>query len=808
MHDATLVNPTLPNSAAPGKSPRPRIVLFDNGRQAIRTVGLVIVLLSVFVSSGSFLIMTGATDIEPTPEIWTAIWVVNGLLVLSVVALVMTEATLLIQARLRGQAGAGLQVRMVAMFAMVAAVPALLVAVVAMISLNQGLDQWFSERTRTIVESSRLVARSYMLEHSQVLRDDIIWVATELEQARGTFETDRVKFQRILTALAVTRSLPFTSLISADGDTLMKAQINAPGTAPRVPDGLTKGVREGAPTEISPGRTNLVGSVVKLRGYDNTYLFVARPVDPEVLEFTRLTDQNITEYRQYESNRLVFQITFTLMYVGLALVLLLAAVWIGIALANRFVDPIRNLMIASSRVSDGDLDVRVPVQEGRGDLRDLSNQFNTMTQQLKSQRLAIVEASETNEKRRQFTEAVVEGVSAGIVGLDPFGTITLVNARAAEMVGRDEISLVGERIDEVIPALSPVIERAKSSRRGQIRDQIEIGSGPDYRTYQVQLTREGTMTESKGFVVTLDDITDLLSAQRTGAWADVARRIAHEIKNPLTPIQLSAERLRRRYATKLADDFEVFDKCINTIIRQVGDIGRMVDEFSSFARMPEARLEKGDLTDSVRQAVFLESVRLPEVAIRMELPEQPIFAWFDNRLISQVLTNLIKNAVEAIEGAGLEAIKNPVIVVEAKPEGDMVRVSISDNGKGWPKENRHRLLEPYVTTREKGTGLGLAIVAKIIEQHGGKVDLVDAEPDENGREGACFTFTLPLRQDGDEPEDGEPAAPGAPTRAEQAAAEARADLNKRTEVSEAGGATPEGGQQEEPQLQMQAVENT
>ncbi|WP_299637312.1 HAMP domain-containing protein, partial [Devosia sp.] len=555
----------------------------DTGRKAIRTIGLIIVLLSVFVSSGSFLIMTGATDIEPTPEVWTIIWIVNGLLVLSVIALVLTEATLLIQARVQGQAGAGLQVRMVAMFATVAAVPALLVAVVAMISLNQGLDQWFSERTRTMVESSRLVARSYMLEHSQVLRDDIIWVATELEQARGTFEADRTKFQRILTALAVTRSLPFTSLISADGDTLMKAQINAPGTAPRVPEGLTQGVIEGRPTEIAPGRTNLVGSVVKLRGYDNTYLFVARPVDPEVLEFTRLTDENITEYRNYESNRLVFQITFTLMYVGLALVLLLAAVWIGIALANRFVDPIRNLMIASSRVSDGDLDVRVPVQQGRGDLRDLSSRFNTMTQQLKTQRVALVEANETNEKRRQFTEAVVEGVSAGIVGLDPFGAITLVNLRAAEMLGTDEISLVGKRIDEVVPALSPVIERAKSARRGTIRDQIEIGSGPDYRTYQVQLTREGTMTESKGFVVTLDDITDLLSAQRTGAWADVARRIAHEIKNPLTPIQLSAERLQRKFRKGVAaEDLEIFDRCTDTIVRQVGDIGRMVDEFSAF----------------------------------------------------------------------------------------------------------------------------------------------------------------------------------------------------------------------------------
>ncbi|WP_055049123.1 sensor histidine kinase NtrY-like [Devosia sp. A16] len=797
MHDATLTGDAPPESIPAPAAARTRPLLFgDVGRKAIRTIGLIIVLLSVFVSSGSFLIMTGATDIEPTPEVWTIIWIINGLLVLSVIALVLTEATLLVQARVQGQAGAGLQVRMVAMFATVAAVPALLVAVVAMISLNQGLDQWFSERTRTMVESSRLVARSYLLEHSQVLRDDIIWVANELEQARGTFETDRIKFQRILTALAVTRSLPFTSLISADGDTLMKAQINAPGTAPRVPEGLTEGVVEGIPTEIHPGRTNLVGSVVKLRGYENTYLFVARPVDPEVLEFTRLTDQNITEYRNYASNRLVFQITFTLMYIGMALVLLLAAVWIGIALANRFVDPIRNLMIASSRVSDGDLDVRVPVQEGRGDLRDLTNRFNTMTQQLKTQRVALLEANETNEKRRQFTEAVVEGVSAGIVGLDPFGAITLVNLRAAEMFGADEISLVGKRIEDVIPALGPVIERAKSARRGTVRDQIEIGSGPDYRTYQVQLTREGTITESKGFVVTLDDITDLLSAQRTGAWADVARRIAHEIKNPLTPIQLSAERLRRRYASKLADDFDVFDKCVNTIIRQVGDIGRMVDEFSSFARMPEARLEKGNLTESIRQAVFLESVRLPEVTINMKLPEAPIIAWFDNRLISQVLTNLIKNAVEAIEGAGLEGIKNPVITVEAGAEGDMVRLSISDNGKGWPKENRHRLLEPYVTTREKGTGLGLAIVAKIIEQHGGKVDLIDAEPDESGRIGACFTFTLPRNRPG-ETDDGEPAA--SPTGAEQQTATA-------TTNDAAGGADPEGGQQEEPQLQ--AVDNT
>ncbi|RYE10278.1 MAG: PAS domain-containing sensor histidine kinase [Hyphomicrobiales bacterium] len=744
MSDTALANASFPEGREEGPPPPSATLFSERGRKAIRGVGLTVVLLSVLVASGSFLIMTGLTNIEPTPEIWTIIWIANGVLVLLVIALVITEAMLLIQSRFLGQAGSGLQLRMVGMFAGAAALPAIIVAVVATISLNQGLDQWFSERTKTMVESSRLVARSYMLEHAQVLRDDIIWVAGELEQARGSFETDRVQFQRILTALAVTRSVPFATLVSSDGDTLMRAQINAQNVSPQLPDGVFPHVTEGTPTLISPGDTQLVGAIVKLRGYDDTYLFVARPVNPEVLEFMRLTDENVTEYRQYESNRLVFQITFTIMYLGVALVLLLAALWIGIALANRFVDPIRNLMIASNRVSEGDLDVQVPVQPGRGDLRDLSNRFNTMTRQLKTQHVALVQANETNEKRRQFTEAVVEGVSAGIVGLDAFGAITLFNARATEMLGHDELSVVGKQLGEVVPALGVIVDRAKSSRRGQIRDQIEIGSGPDYRTYQVQLTREGTMAESKGYVITLDDITDLLSAQRTGAWADVARRIAHEIKNPLTPIQLSAERLRRRYASKLEGDFEVFDKSINTILRQVGDIGRMVDEFSSFARMPEAKPARADLSDTVRNSVFLESVRLPDLQIRIDMPEQPIVAFFDQRLISQVLTNLIKNATEAIEGAGIEAIKDPVIVVNVHEEGDKARISISDNGKGWPKENRQRLLEPYITTRDKGTGLGLAIVARIVEQHGGTVELIDAEPDEAGRVGACFTFTLPL----------------------------------------------------------------
>ncbi|KQN74086.1 PAS domain-containing sensor histidine kinase [Devosia sp. Leaf64] len=722
-----------------------RSLFSGEGNGPLRVLGFLVVFASVLMSSVSFLILSGTTNIEPSAEVWTIIWVVTGLLVLLVLALVVTEAVLLFQARMQKQPGSALQVRMVAMFAVVAGIPAILVAIVATIALNQGLDQWFSDRTRSMVESSRLVARSYMLEHAQVLRDDIIWVASELEQSHSTYLADRQRFERILTALAVTRSLPFSSLLDSNGNEIMRAQISVGGSYPKPPAGVTEGVVEGIPTQIAPGSTQFVGSIIKLRGYDNVFLFVARPVDAEVLQYMRLTDDNITEYRQYASNRLVFQITFTIMYVGLVVVLLLSALWIGIALANRFVDPIRNLMIASRRVSGGDLDVRVPVQEGRGDLRDLSNGFNRMTQQLKTQREELLMANEVNEKRRQFTEAVVEGVSAGIIGLDPFGAVTLANARACEMLGHSEIEMMGERMEDILPEIAQAIDKAKSARRGQVRDQIQLGNETNRRIYQIQLTREGSITESKGYVLTFDDITELESAQRTSAWADVARRIAHEIKNPLTPIQLSAERLRRRYGAKLEDDRDVFDKCINTIVRQVGDIGRMVDEFSAFARMPEAAPEVADLSDTIRQAVFLESVRLPEVAIVTELPDDTVYAWFDTRLVSQSLTNLIKNAVEAFEGLDLGADWQPTIKVEAHYEGNHARVSVSDNGKGWPAENRQRLLEPYMTTREKGTGLGLAIVARIIEQHGGITELIDAEPDEQGRVGACVTFTLPLR---------------------------------------------------------------
>ena len=723
----------------------PRIrQLFLRRNRFLRYLGIVLVVAAIASASISFAILTGATPIEPDPSLWPFIWLVNGILILLVIALLLTETYLLLQARLTKQAGSGLHIRLVSMFAVAAAVPAFIVAVVATLALNQGLDHWFSERSRTMVESSRSVAQSYLNEHANVLRDDTLSLAAELEKIQDVFDQNQGSFTDILTSLAQSRSLPFAYILNEQQVVVLRARLPSRGGNPSLPPNLLVGVQEKQPDLIRPGRENLVGAVIKLAGYDNYYLFVARDVDPQVLEYMRLADQNVAEYREYESNRLVFQITFAFMYVGLAFVVLLGAVWVGIALANRLVTPIRNLMVASTKVSEGELDIRVPVKGVTGDMFDLSSRFNRMTSQLRAQHGALLSANDTIDQRRQFTEAVLEGVSAGIVGLDPDGRITIVNASAAAMFEAKSEKIIGKLVGEIVPALADFVSLAMNSQREQNQEQIEIKSKlGEERTYQARITREGTSENSKGYVITLDDISDLIAAQRTSVWADVAQRIAHEIKNPLTPIQLSAERLRRRYRKKLDGDFEVFDKCTDTIMRQVGDIGRMVDEFSTFARMPSANVAPANLNETIKQAVFSEGVRHPEIRIETQLPSSDVICEFDERLISQVLTNLIKNASESLESTEDFKGRVPKICVSAEVVDNDIVVKVEDNGNGWPKDNRSRLLEPYMTTRGKGTGLGLAIVSKIIEQHGGTVELQDAQPDENGKVGACFRFTLP-----------------------------------------------------------------
>jgi two-component system nitrogen regulation sensor histidine kinase NtrY len=429
-----------------------------------------------------------------------------------------------------------------------------------------------------------------------------------------------------------------------------------------------------------------------------------------------------------------------------ALVVLLAAIWSGLWAANRLVRPISDLIEAAGRVSEGDLTAQVWVGRDDDELGRLGLAFNRMTQQLSAQRGDLMAAGRLNEIRRRFTETVLSGVSAGVIGIDGEGRITIINRAAARLLDAAPEDLETSHYSEAVPELAPLILRAMSEPAGRAGGEVTLKRAGSPRALSVQVTSERGSAD--GFVVTFDDITDLVSAQRTAAWADVARRIAHEIKNPLTPIQLSAERLKRKYSSEIVTDPEVFQQCTDTIVRQVGDIGRMVDEFSSFARMPTPVMRRENAQELLQQAVFLQRVANPGITFSTAAPKEPVHFEGDGRLISQALTNVLKNAGEGIAARIAKGDDEPgriTIAVQApnrETGGASFAFKVTDNGIGLPPEHRHRLTEPYVTTRAKGTGLGLAIVRKIMEDHGGDITLADVE----GGEGAEVTLTFPFAQ--------------------------------------------------------------
>jgi len=728
-----------PGRIRPGLRERNRIA---------RMVGLLAVLLALTSAIGSFLVLTGQTSIEPTPAVVRAAGLLNGVVVLFLLGTVVYEAAGLWIARRRGRAAARLHVRIVALFSIIAALPAILTAGIASITLNKGLDRWFAERTTAIIENSREVAQAYVQEHSRILAIDLLAIASEFNRVTPDLELNKQAIAAYLSNQAQLRGLSAIALIRRDRTPIVEGATSTNLKVPPPPAQVFEDADQGRPALIAPGTTNLVGGVLKLTSLDDVYLYLARPLDPKVTRQVRLTEESAAEYGQLQENRFGVQVAFAILFVGMALVVLLSAIWIGLGFANRLVQPIRHLIGAASDISSGNLNVSVPVEEQAGDLGLLSATFNRMTGQLRSQRNALLAANSQLDERRRFTEAVLSGVSAGVIGLDPEGVVTLANHPAIEALGEGDSGLVGRQITEVAPDLSRVLDEVSGRGRGTARDQITITREGEQRTLNVQVTIEQSSdAERDGFVLTLDDITDLVAAQRRSAWADVARRIAHEIKNPLTPIQLSAERIRRRFGPRMDEDKDrqVFDQCTETIIRQVGDIRRMVDEFSAFARMPKPVMERRDLRELIREAVFLQEVGNPNIGFALDMPEEPVEAPVDHRLVTQALTNIVKNATEAIEGAIEEdsGRTGGEIRVRVTEGGDHALVDVIDNGKGLPEEGREKLLEPYITTRQKGTGLGLAIVRKVMEEHGGSIELLDAGSVGIEGPGACVRLKFP-----------------------------------------------------------------
>ena len=717
---------------------------------AMLSVGLVPI--AMLLGVATYGILTGLTPIHLNYAIVITLLLANLAMVSILVGLIATRVLRLMRARRSGLAGAKLHSRLVGLFSGIAVIPALLVGVFAFLTLHQELESWFSKRNQTIIENSLIIAQSYLNEHAYVLRADVYAMLQDIDRSAGLLHGDRIEFERFLTTQSALRALADVYVINRAGEVRAVALAHAGADGAAIPP--TAGMYDAADGKdvilIRDRENNRVRALAALGALPGLYLHVSRFVDPRVLEHLDGASRARAEYESLEGRRFEVEITFALVYIAMTLIVLLSAIWLGLWLANRMMTPIGALAYAAEQVSKGDFSARVALDEGDDEISLLGRTFNRMTEQVQSQRDALVQANIEMDARRRFTEAVLGGVSAGVIGLDVDGRINHVNKSARQLIGGVGASLLGEPLAEAIPAMAPLVRLVMEGGQGRppqqrVEEEITLDDGSAPRTLLVRVAAEresdGDAGYSEmGYVITFDDITELVAAQRRAAWSDIARRIAHEIKNPLTPIQLAAERLWSRYNQEVRTDRQLYKQYTDTIIRHVGDIGRMVDEFSSFARMPAPRMQELDPGELVRQTVFLQQLARSDIDYRTELPPAPAHFFGDRGLLRQALGNLLKHALEAVDARHAGA--GGVIVTRLEVQAGGIVIEVADNGRGLPPGNPETLMEPYYTTREKGNGLGLAIVRKIAQDHGGALVLANA----NGRyglDGALASLRLP-----------------------------------------------------------------
>ena len=706
-----------------------------------------VALLAVLSGCVTYALLAGLTDYTPGHTALILLALVNLTLVLTLAALIGWRLARLWATRRSGRAGARLHVRLVAWFSAIAVVPAILVAVFAVVTLNLGLDAMFSGGVKDALGSAINVAQVYVKDHEASILGDIRYMADAIERDPGLFDEEHHVRAGLMVAklgtITQNRGLQASYLLDSKGHVLVTSKQQSRKDPPPPSPADFAQAREGIVVDTPDNAT--ITALVRLQTLNDAYLETVRAVDPKVFAYYLRTKAAVSEYNRLDANRAQVSLVFAALYAVVSLVVLLAAIWSGLWAANKLVRPISHLIDAAGRVSEGDLHAQVRVDRDDDELATLGLAFNRMTQQLSAQRNDLMEAGHLNETRRRFMETVLSGVSAGVIGVDGEGHITLVNRAAARLLNAAPEDMETSHYSQAVPELAPLIRRAMTEPVGRAGGEVSLKRAGATRMLSVQVTSERGSTE--GFVVTFDDITDLVSAQRTAAWADVARRIAHEIKNPLTPIQLSAERLKRKYSSEIITDPEVFQQCTDTIVRQVGDIGRMVDEFSSFARMPAPVMRRENAQELLQQAVFLQRVGNPSITYTTEAPKSPVWFEGDGRLIAQAVTNVLKNAGESIAARIARGEDEPGrITIALEPKETTFSIRVTDNGVGLPPEHRHRLTEPYVTTRAKGTGLGLAIVRKIVEDHGGDIALADVENGAENGGGAVVTLTLPFSQ--------------------------------------------------------------
>jgi two-component system nitrogen regulation sensor histidine kinase NtrY len=697
---------------------------------------------------GSFVIMSSGAPLAIRPNLITALVLSNLSVLLLLAASLAGRLTRVWVERRRGSAGSRLHVRLVLLFSVVAVIPTILVGVFATAWFSLGIQFWFNDRIRTALEEGLQASQGYLSEHRDTIKTEALSMKADLERAGRAYAEDPNAFGQVLETQTTLRGLDEAVIFDPTTFYVLASAGLMTGIGPgKIPPGALDAARTGEVPVLSNGVDTEVRALVQLNSTPPLMMMIERPVDPRILAHMHLTEDAVAQYQRLDQNRASLQVTFALIFALVALLVLAAAVSIGLVLANQIARPVGWLMQAAERVRGGDLAVQVPEIPSQDELAGLSRAFNRMTNQLGAQRAELMDAYSQIDERRRFTETVLSGVSAGVIGLDGQGRIELPNRAARALLGIDLLGFIGRPLTERVPEIGKLLNECMAAPEHPVTGEIEIGKQRSRRVLLVRIEPELKGGRAHGFVVTFDDITELQSAQRKAAWADVARRIAHEIKNPLTPIQLAAERLKRRFGREITSDPDTFVQCVDTIIRQVGDMRRMVDEFSAFARMPVPVIKPEDIGRVVREALVLQRNAHPEIDWSTDLPERGPTAPCDRRLLGQALTNLLVNAADAVRMAKRSPGETGHISVAIHRQEGAIRIVVTDDGIGLPAADRDRLTEPYVTHKPKGTGLGLAIVKKIMEDHGGSVTL-DDRPSMVGTTvgaltGAVATLTLP-----------------------------------------------------------------
>ncbi|MEO1193263.1 MAG: PAS domain-containing sensor histidine kinase [Pseudomonadota bacterium] len=738
------------DGAGEGFGPQPRRSgplqrLLDWTRRGRVERWLMVILLIMAVASGlaTFFAVTGRLPGSVGNTTLFALLLLDLILLLCLGVIVARRLVVIWAERRRGLAGARLHARLVSLFGLLAVAPAIVVAIFAAVLFDFGLRIWFSDQVSTVVRNSLAVAEAYLDEHQRAVAGESVAMARVLTSQGPLRLMDQRRLQALLSQQVNSRALSEAVIFNGSGREEARggfrvfADFNPRDLSPQA----LEQARNGDVVILPDDRDSLIGALVYLDSLSDSYLYVSRPVDARILGQLDQSRGAVALYAELEGQRNDLQVTFALVFSLVAALLLLVAIWIGLAVANHLTRPISVLIGAAERVAGGDLTARLPPAKTGDEIASLISAFNRMTEQLQQQRGDLLDVNRQSEESRRFIEAVLSGVSSAVVSLDAEGRIRLANSAAEKLLESRSVLLRGRLLADELPEVRDLVRRARSYPGRYAEGQISFvqRDGQVHHLSARVLAQRGGARDLQGLVCTFEDVTDLLAAQRKAAWADIARRIAHEIKNPLTPIQLSAERLKRKYLRQIEEDPETFALCTDTIVRQVGDIGRMVDEFSSFARMPTPVMQVEDLGALITQAVFLQRQGNRNITIETDLPEGTLLLSCDSRQVNQALTNVLLNAVQAVEQAREKGkAEAGTVTLSVQQSAESVRLAISDDGIGLPEGDLRRLTEPYVTSKARGTGLGLAIVKKIMEEHGGELELSN-----RAQGGACVVLVFP-----------------------------------------------------------------